>query len=395
MKGFSRASGPLSIASLLQLGSRIVTSDDARRLAKWRLPQIIFDYIDGAAGTEHGAALNLSELARVRLTPRVLVNVDKRSIAKRFFDRDWNAPFGIAPMGMCNLAWPGADRLLAAEAVARGIPHCLSTAASTSLEEMRQAGGENMWFQLYVSGPAEAGLALADRAAAAGYDVLVHTVDVPQVGRRPRDLRNGFSSQFKITPQNFLDFATHPQWSIATLRAGAPALANFVLPNGGSSFDRHASRASADWDFLDRLRERWKGKLVVKGVMAAEDALRIKAAGVDAVYVSNHGARQLDATPAAATALTEIRAAVGPDYPLLFDSGVRSGEDIVKALALGADFVMLGRTLLYAVAGEGALGLASMLNQLTGEIDATLAQIGLRQIQEIGPSALPSASISS
>jgi L-lactate dehydrogenase (cytochrome) len=357
---------------------------DARRLAARRLPRTVFDFIDGAAGQEHAAGLNQSDLVRIRLAPRVLANVSGAALASSFLGHDVRLPFGIAPMGMCDLAWPGADRALAAQAAHRGIPLCLSTASSTSIEDMHTLTGGRAWFQLYVSGGAEAGFAMADRAAKAGYDFLILTVDVPKVAPRPRDLRNGFQTPFRIRPRQFLDFALHPQWSALTLLAGIPTTANFRLADGSNRFDRGASRAGADWAFLEQLRRRWKGKLIVKGVLNPDDAQRIKDLGADAIYVSNHGGRQLDSAPSAISALLRIRQHLGPAYPLVFDSGVRSGEDIVKALACGANLVMLGRPMLYALGADGARGLHDLVGTLAEEIRVTLAQLGLCDIRDVG-----------
>lgn len=353
-----------------------------------RLPRIIFDFIDGAAGAETAATLNQSEISGIRLAPRVLADVANASLSLHFLGNDLQLPFGMAPMGMCDLAWPGSDRAMAAQAVQSGIPLCLSTAASTSLEEMHALSGGRAWFQLYVSGTAEAGFAMAQRAANAGIDTLILTVDVPKVAPRPRDLRNGFQTPFRMRGRQFLDFAAHPRWSIATLRAGIPSTANFRLADGSNQFDRGASRAGANWDFLQALRERWKGKLIVKGVLNADDAERIQSLGVDAIYVSNHGGRQLDSAPSSISALVRIRQRVGADYPLIFDSGVRSGEDIVKALACGANLVMLGRPLLFALGADGARGLRDLVAALAEEIRVTLAQLGLRDIQHVGNAQL-------
>jgi len=363
-------------------------SEDARRLARRRQPRIIFDFIDGAAGSEIAAGLNQSDLQRIRLAPRVLAGSASADLSCQLLGCGMGLPFGIAPMGMCNLAWPDADRMLAFEAVRRAVPLCLSTASSTSLEEIARLTDGQAWFQLYVSGSAQAGMAMADRAASAGYEILVLTVDVPRVAPRPRDQRNGFQTPFRLRPRQFMDFATHPHWSVSTLRAGVPTTANFQLNGGANQFDRNASRAGANWEFLDRLRARWKGKLVVKGVLDPADALRIRAAGADAIYVSNHGGRQLDSAPSAISALPAIRLAVGPNFPLLFDSGVRSAEDIVKALASGADFVMLGRPLLFALGADGARGLSDFLDALQDGIAVTLAQLGLQRVQDIDASVL-------
>jgi len=368
--------------------ARIHTSDEARALARRRLPRLVFDYIDGAAGKEHAAARNLEALDARQLMPRVLAPAEQCSLGQTFLGQALGLPFGIAPMGMCNLAWPGADQLLAAEAVRRGMPHGVSTAASSTLEAMAEQAGALAWFQLYVTGTLEAAWGLIDRAKAAGYQVLILTVDVPRVAPRPRDVRNGFTMPFHIGPRQFMDFALHPHWSLASLFHGMPGPANFDNAPGGKGFDRHASRAGANWAFLDELRRRWDGQLIVKGVLSPEDAQRIQAAGADAIYVSNHGGRQLDSAPPAITALARVRAAVGPDFPLVFDSGVRSGEDILKAMACGADLVMLGRPLLYALGADGGRGLANLLDALVTELGVAMAQLGLADLSDIRASHL-------
>jgi L-lactate dehydrogenase (cytochrome) len=305
-----------------------------------------------------------------------------------FLGKLYAQPFGIAPMGMCNLAWPGADRALTSVAQKMALPLGVSTAASTPMSQMFKDSGGQAWFQLYVSGSAQAGLAMAQRAAQVGYDTLVLTVDVPKVAPRPRDVRNGFQMPFRMGPRQFLDFALHPRWSLATLWAGAPSPANFDPHQGG--FDRHASRAGANWAFLDQLRGQWRGKLIIKGVMHPDDAQRIAGMGVDAIYVSNHGGRQLDAAPSAICALHQIRQRLGPPFPLVFDSGVRTGEDIVKALACGADLVMLGRPVLYALAAGGEGGLQQWLTSMREELEVVLSQLGLSRIQDVGPHNLAS-----
>ncbi len=361
---------------------KIFSVADARRAAKRRMPKIMFDYIDGAASNEYACEQNIVQLDRIRLQPRVLVNVENRCMDKTLLDQKWSLPFGIAPMGMCNLTWPGADRMLAAAAVKYDIPIALSTMASSSIEVMRKNAGEQAWFQLYVGESEESAFAMVKRAEVCGYDTLILTVDVPKIGSRPRELRNGFQSPMKIRMKQFFDFATHPQWSIRTMIAGVPTLANNEH-DGSATIVRDESRGKVDWGFLDRLRARWPGKLIVKGVLSPQDAVRIADARVDAIYVSNHGGRQLDAAPVAIKMLPLIRAAVGDDYPLIFDSGVRDGEGIVKALALGADFVMLGRPLLYGIGAAGAQGLETVIDLFVEQIDNTLAQIGQPDINQI------------
>ena len=367
-------------------------------MARRRLPRMIFDFVEGAAGREVASQRNQSAFDRIELQPRVMGDVATRSLETSLFGRRFGAPFGIAPMGMCNLVWPRADRMLARAARAFDIPVCLSSAASSSIEDMREWTGENAWFQLYVNRSTDAAIDMAERAKRAGYEVLILTVDVPQVSRRVRDLRNGFQVPFRIGPRQFLDFAMHPRWSLSTLLNGVPSPGNFSLDDESTRFDRDASRAGADWQFLDRLRELWPGRLIVKGVASAQDAVRIRNAGADAVYVSTHGGRQLDSAPAAISVLPEIRAAVGREYPLIFDSGLRNGEDVAKALALGADFVMLGRPILYAIGAEGETGLVSLLRIMAEDLDIALAQLGLTEPGQLseaalagGPEAAPAA----
>ena len=364
------------------MSKKIFSLSDARGLAKRRLPRMIFDFVDGGAGDESSCRLNVEQLDALRLLPRVMVNVEKRNLESRLLGRSWKLPFGIAPMGMCNLTWPGADEMLARVARHYGIPLVLSTMASSSIETIAESAGENAWFQLYVGESEEVAYHLIERAESAGYSHLILTVDVPEIGLRRREQRNGFQSPMRIGARQFFDFACHPHWSLATLHSGVPRLAN-VNVAGGKEFKRSEARGKVDWAFLDRLRQRWKGRLIVKGVLGCEDSVRIRDAGIDAVYVSNHGGRQLDSVPAAIQMLPEIRSAVGPDYPLLFDSGIRSGEAVIKALALGADFVFLGRPFLYALGADGYAGLRQVIELIRSQIDVSLAQIGCTDINDI------------
>ena len=372
----------------------IFSIEDARRAAQRRMPRMLFDFVDGAAGSENANRLNRTALDAIRLQPRVLVNVDNRRLNKIFLGREWGLPLGIAPMGMCDLTWPGADKMLAAAAKHHNIPLTLSTAASSTIEETYQRAGDNAWFQLYVGQSEEVALDFVRRADQAGYSALLLTVDVPQVAPRQRDLRNGFKTPLRIGPRQFIDFAIHPHWSIQTLLAGVPRTANYAADSGAKSFVRGESRGRVDWDFLAQLRDLWPRSLIVKGVLSAQDAIKIRDTGVDAVYVSNHGGRQLDSAPPAIQMLPAIRAAVGDHYPLLFDSGIRNGEAVVKALALGADFVMLGRPFLYGIGADGERGLATVIELLSNEISLALAQLGRPDIEDIDHSVIVSEQLS-
>lgn len=360
---------------------QIHTSEDARYLARKRLPWMVFDYIDGAAGQGYGERINREAIQALRLQPSVLNNVESRSLKISVLDHEMGLPFGISPMGMCNLAMPGADLMLARLAAQHNIPVGVSTAASTSLETMIEAAVGNAWFQLYFSGNEQQSRGLIKRAQDAGYKTLVLTVDVPEVGRRPRELKRGFTMPFRMGLPQFLDCLLHLRWSLKTWCKGAPELANFGGKFG--EFERSASRAGADWAMLETIRSSWAGKLVVKGVLNHEDALRMKAIGVDAIQVSSHGGRQLDSAPPAIHSLHRIRQAVGPNFPLFYDSGIRSGEDVIKAYAMGANFVLLGRPLLFAIAANGEQGLTQMINVMQTETSIALAQLGICDMQAV------------
>lgn len=353
----------------------IHSAEDARRLAQRRLPWMVFDYIDGAAGRETGVTRNRAALDALTLRPRILRDVSKRSLATTLFGAPTDRPFGVAPMGMCNLSCPGADLMLARLARDFKVPHGVSTVASTPLERIIEVAEGQAWFQIYFSGDGSGTFKLVERARDAGYEALVVTVDVPEVGRRPRELRRGFKMPFRIGPSQFFDFALHPRWSISTLLNGRPEMANFQMP--GYSFDRTESRAKADWDTLARMRDMWPGKLVVKGVLDVEDAVRLRDSGADAIQVSSHGARQLESAPTPVAALLAIREALGPDYPLFFDSGLRSGEDALKLLVHGADFCFFGRILQFAMAAGGEPGLRRMWSVLGDEMSIAMAQTGM------------------
>ncbi len=364
--------------------NKIHTINDARNLAKKRLPKLVFDFIDGASGDDKLSEINSIALDQIRLQPKVLRNVEKRSLKKNIFDCEYDYPFGFAPMGMTNLAWPKADKMLAQESAINNIPTCVSMASSTTLERMYEYSEGHSWMQIYIFQSEEFVMELLKRAENIGYKVLILTVDVPILSRRARDDRNGFGYPFKMGPYQFIDFALHPKWSLNTLLYGAPKPMNYVTSKSGDQiFRRKESRGTTDWKTLDRVRNAWKGKLIVKGVMSPEDALKIKDTGADAIQVSNHGGRQLDSATPSIDALPKIRDAIGNDFPIIFDSGIRSGSDIIRALALGANFVMMGRPLMYAIGADGAKGLKRILNIIKEELSTNLGLVGLTDVNDI------------
>ncbi len=363
---------------------KIFSIKDARELSRKRLPKLVFDFIDGASGDEKLAEINSRALDQIRLEPKVLRNVEKRSLKKKVLGYEFDFPFGFAPMGMTNLSWPGADSMLAAESARNNIPTCVSMASTTTLEKMYELSEGHSWMQLYIFQDENFVMELLDRAKNTGYEVAILTVDVPVLSRRTRDDKNGFSYPFKIGPKQFFDFATHPTWSISTLLSGIPKPMNYVTSKSGDGiFKRKESRGTTDWDTLKRVRDKWKGKLIIKGVMSPDDAKQIKEAGADAIQVSNHGGRQLDSATAAINMLPLIRKSVGNDFPLIFDSGIRSGSDIVRALAFGADYAMIGRPVMYAMGADGRKGLRRIVEIIKEEASTTLGLVGLNDINDV------------
>ena len=363
--------------------------------ARKRLPRMMFDFVDGASGDESLSHLNSTALDAIRLMPRVLRDVADRDLSTEIMGLQMGLPFGIAPMGMCALSWPNADQHLARAAASRRVPLCVSTAASAPLETIIEDAEGYAWFQLYADQSGDFVDELIGRAEASDYKVLILTVDVPIPSVRTRDLRNGFTFPLRWGPRQIWDFASHPHWSLASLvhaiGAGMPRPMNYATSSQGTKFVRNASRGRATWDFLKTLRDRWPAKLVVKGVQCPEDAVRINALGADAIYVSNHGGRQLNSAPTSIESLAQIRQAVGNAMPLIFDGGIRSGEHVIKALASGADFAMVGRSALFGLGAGGAGGLSDILDLISTEASAVMGLAGHQKIAEISADNLASA----
>jgi (S)-mandelate dehydrogenase len=364
--------------------------EDYRRQAKKRLPKMVFDYLEGGAEDEHGLEHNRSVFQRWRFKPQRLVDVSRRNLQTEILGKRQAMPLLIGPTGLNGALWPNGDLALAKSATKAGIPFVLSTASNISIEDLaRQCDGE-LWFQLYVI-HREIAQSMVLKALHAGYTTLVLTTDVAVNGYRERDLRNRFKMPMSYTPKVIIDGSLHPHWSFDLVRHGMPQLANFVSSQT-SSLEMQAALmsrqmdASFDWRALRWLRDLWPHKLLVKGLLSAEDAQRCIAEGADGVILSNHGGRQLDCAVSPMEALADSVAMTGK--PVLIDSGFRRGSDIVKALALGAEAVLLGRATLYGLAARGEVGVDEVLGLLKADIDRTLAQIGCPDIGMLSPAFL-------
>ncbi|MGV7961506.1 alpha-hydroxy-acid oxidizing protein [Photorhabdus tasmaniensis] len=366
--------------------NNLLNVSDYRALAKKKLPRMIFDYLEGGAEDEKGLVYNQRVFERWGLVPQRLVDVSNRDITCKLFEQTWSAPFAIAPTGLNATLRPDGDLLLARAAAKENIPFMLSSAANMSIEDLaRRCDGEK-WFQLYIVHP-ELAEQMVKRALMAGYTTLVITIDIVVNGYRERDLRNQFRLPIHYRPAAILDGCLHPGWLLRFIRQDKPQLANFVTSESTSlavqaALMNRQMDASFDAESLSRLRALWPHKLLIKGIIRPEDARRCVELGADGVILSNHGGRQLDTALSPMETLGETRRLV--DAPVLIDSGFRRGADIIKALALGADMVLLGRAALYGLAVAGEQGVIDIIRLLKEDIDRTLAHLGAPTVSALG-----------
>ncbi len=376
---------------------RLLNTEEVRCAARRRLPRAVFEFIDGGAEDETTLHDNRHAFERRRIVRRVLNDVSQPRTTTRLFGTDARTPMLVAPMGSCMLAWPEADIAIARAAAACGIPYTLSTMSTTSLERMARAVDGTLWFQLYVLNKPEFNDRLVQRARDYGYRALVVTVDLQAGGKRERDLRNGISIPLRLGWRTAWDGLTHPAWACRMLRGGLPAFENVrdYLDGAGAGLTIAASvgrslDAGFDWDGLARLRDRWTGPLLIKGVEHPADARRMVALGVDGLWVSNHGGRQLDGAIASADALPDIAIETRGRVPIIIDSGVRRGVDILKARALGATAVAIGRPVLFGAAVAGEAGVAHVLRLLSDELVLAMKLSGVSDVDAVDDTLLAS-----
>jgi L-lactate dehydrogenase (cytochrome) len=373
----------------------ILNIEDLRELAKRRIPRAIFDYADGGSYDERTIRRNAADLDAMTFRQRVMVDVSKISLATTFLGSPVSMPLGIGPTGLAGLFHADGEILGARAAAACGIPFCLSTMSICSIEDVRAATQQPFWFQQYLMRDRGFNQELIDRAAAAQCSALMLTLDLQVIGERRRDPRNGLTIPPKLTLRNAWDVATKPAWALSVLFGKRRTFGNLVGRIGGSSGINTLAEwiatqfdASANWRDVEWVRSRWPGKLILKGVLDAEDARLGVAAGADAIVVSNHGGRQLDGASSSISVLSEIVDAVAGRCEVIFDGGVRSGQDIAKALALGARGALIGKSFLYALSAAGEAGVTKAIEIMRNELRVTLALTGTSTIDAVGPHIL-------
>jgi len=371
----------------MSLHSRYPAIVDLKTRARARIPHFVWEYLDSATGVEATQARNRVMLDQVLLNPSILHGEFEPDLSTTFLGKSHPLPIGIAPVGMSGLIWPGAEQMLARTAAHANIPFTLSTVASQLPEDVGPHAGDHGWFQLYPPRDPEIRADILKRARNAGFHTIVLTVDVPVASRRERQTRGGLTNPPKLTPRLAIQAAQCPAWLNGIRKTGMPRLRlmeSYSENRSALPSNQHIGyllRTSPDWDYFKSLREAWDGPLIVKGIGNPDDAARLTDEGADALWVSNHAGRQFDGGPATIETLPLIRAAT--TLPLIFDSGIEGGLDVLRALASGADFVMLGRAFHYGLAALGEVGAAHVLDILRQDMISNMGQLGTKTLKEL------------
>jgi L-lactate dehydrogenase (cytochrome) len=375
--------------------SVITCIEDLRRMARRRVPRMFYDYVDCGSWTECTYRANEADLAAIFFRQRVGVNIETRSTRSRLLGEEVAMPVALAPIGMCGMQHADGEILAARAAEAFGVPFCLSTMSICSIEDVAAATTKPFWFQLYVMRDRGFIECLIDRASKARCSALVVTMDLQMMGQRHKDIRNGLSAPPKPTIRNLLDLARRPRWCLGMLGTRRHGFGNIVGHVGGvtdmtslSAWTEQQFDPRMTFEDISWIRGLWQGKLVLKGITDPEDARRALDVGADAIVVSNHGGRQLDGAPSSFRSLPAIVAAVGERTEVWFDGGIRSGQDVLKAIALGAKGVLIGRAYVYGLGAMGEAGVRLSLEIIAKELSATMGFCGLVDINAADPSIL-------
>ena len=364
---------------------------DLRDLAERRVPRAFFDYADSGSYAEETLRANRADLEKVKLRQRVLIDVDKRDLSTTIVGQKVSLPLALAPIGLCGMQHGDGEILAARAANEAGIPFCLSTMSICSIEDVAEATGKPFWFQLYVIRDRGFIKDLIGRAKNAKCSALVLTVDLQILGQRHRDIKNGLTVPPEIRIKNIFDIATKPRWALSILRGRRKTFGNLAghvrgMENVTSLSQWTASQfdPTLSWKDVEWVRKLWPGKLILKGILDPDDARRAAKTGADAIIVSNHGGRQLDGTSSSISMLPKIADAVGSQIEIMFDGGVRTGPDILRALALGAKSCMIGRAYVWGLGAGGQEGVAKAIDILRKELDVNMALCGVRNVRDIG-----------
>jgi L-lactate dehydrogenase (cytochrome) len=375
--------------------SIITNIEDLRVLHEKRAPRMFYDYADSGSWTEGTYRSNETEFSKIKFRQRVAINIDDRSIASTMLGLPVSMPVALAPVGMTGMQHADGEILAAKAAKEFGVPFCLSTMSICSMEEVAKHTKHPFWFQLYVMRDKKFVSSLIERAKAANCSALVVTLDLQILGQRHKDLKNGLSAPPKPTIGNMINLLTKPSWCLGMLQTKNRQFGNIVGHVDGvddmsslgawtaSQFD-----PSLDWNEVAQIKKQWGGKLILKGILDPEDAKLAVAVGADAIIVSNHGGRQLDGAPSTIEALPAIVDAVGSQVEIWLDSGIRSGQDVIKALALGATGTLIGRSYIYGLGAMGQAGVSKALEIIAKELDLTMAFCGLKDVRQVNQSIL-------
>jgi len=365
--------------------------EDLRQVARSKVPRAFFDYVEAGSYAQETLRANRDDFERIKLRQRVLVDVSQRDLTTTIIGEKVSLPLALAPIGLCGMQYGDGEILACRAAQAAGIPFTLSTMSICSIEDVAKAVGKPFWFQLYVMKDRGFIRALLERAAAAHCSALVLTLDLQVLGQRHCDIRNGMTVPPKINLRNIIDIASKPAWALSILKGRRKTFGNLAghvrgMENVTSLAQWTASQfdPALSWTDVEWVRSLWPGKLILKGILDVEDAKTAASAGAAALIVSNHGGRQLDGAPSSISALPKIVDAVGTQIEVMFDGGIRSGQDVVRALALGARSCMIGRSYIYGLGAGGEAGVTKAIDILGKELDVTMALTGTRRVSDIG-----------